>query len=115
MFVFKEGIRESKNDPLPYQKDCGLNTHRCHPRYLGPKAHAKLAKKDAFDGLRIHTDELMEVISRISPSTLTIAIVSALMIAWSIVQRTRLTSYSSWTLWIGSIPPSPLPKNKSWL
>lgn len=50
---------------------------RCHPRYLGVKAHAQLSRPDMFDGLRIHTDEIMEVIARISPSTLTIAIVSS--------------------------------------
>lgn len=50
--------------------------NRCHPRYLGVKAHAALSKPGTFDGLRIHTDEIMEVIARISPSTLTIAIVS---------------------------------------
>ena len=37
---------------------------------------------DAFDGLRIHTDEIMEVIARISPSTLTIAIVSLPSSLW---------------------------------
>ncbi|KEF58881.1 uncharacterized protein A1O9_03724 [Exophiala aquamarina CBS 119918] len=52
----------------------GKYSRKCHPRYLGAKAHAKLSKPGTFDGLRIHTDELMEVISRISPSTLTIAI-----------------------------------------
>ena len=43
---------------------------------MSQKSYSKLSKKGAFDGLRIHTDELMEVISRITPSTLTIAIVS---------------------------------------
>ncbi|OAL39407.1 hypothetical protein AYO20_01277 [Fonsecaea nubica] len=52
----------------------GKFSRKCHPRYLGVKAHATLSKPDAFDGLRIHTDEIMEVIARISPSTLTIAI-----------------------------------------
>ena len=53
----------------------GKYSKKCHPRYLGPKQHHKLSRADAFDGLRIHTDELMEVVSRITPSTLTIAIV----------------------------------------
>ncbi|KAL2429941.1 hypothetical protein ABEF95_013319 [Exophiala dermatitidis] len=52
----------------------GKYSKRCHPRYLGPKAHTTLSKPGTFDGLRIHTDEFMEVIARISPSTLTIAI-----------------------------------------
>ena len=49
---------------------------RCRPAYLTTKAHAKLSRSDAFDGLRIHTDEINEVISRIRPDTLTIAVVS---------------------------------------
>jgi hypothetical protein len=49
--------------------------YRCAPRYLSQKSHSKLAKQGTFDSLRIHTDEIMEVISRITPSTLTIAIV----------------------------------------
>ncbi|KAJ9606947.1 hypothetical protein H2200_008958 [Cladophialophora chaetospira] len=52
----------------------GKFSRKCHPRYLGVKAHMQLSKPDAFDGLRIHTDEFMEVIARISPATLTIAI-----------------------------------------
>lgn len=48
---------------------------RCHPNYLSPKAHIKLSKPNAFDGLRIHTDEINEVIDRITPGTLTIAVV----------------------------------------
>jgi betaine lipid synthase len=35
----------------------------------------KLSRPNAFDGLRIHTDEFKEVLARITPSTLTIAIV----------------------------------------
>lgn len=53
-----------------------LTLDRCRPCYLTPKAHAKLSRADAFDGLRIHTDELNEVITRIMPGTLTIAVVS---------------------------------------
>lgn len=47
----------------------------CHPTYLTPKAHDKLSAPGAFDGLRIHTDGLDEVIARITPRTLTIAVV----------------------------------------
>ena len=49
---------------------------RCHPAYLTPKAHVKLSSPGAFDGLRIHTDEINEVINRITPRSLTIAVVS---------------------------------------
>ena len=53
-----------------------LTKQSCHPRYLGVKAHAKLSKPGAFDGLRIHTDEINEVIARLAQETLTIAVVS---------------------------------------
>lgn len=36
----------------------------------------KLSSPGAFDGLRIHTDEINEVIKRITPRSLTIAVVS---------------------------------------
>ncbi|KAI9833063.1 MAG: hypothetical protein M1819_003896 [Sarea resinae] len=52
----------------------GHYSRGCHPNYLTPKAHLKLSRPSAFDGLRIHTDELKEVISRIAPGTLTIAV-----------------------------------------
>ncbi|KAF2457963.1 hypothetical protein BDY21DRAFT_285297 [Lineolata rhizophorae] len=50
-------------------------TRRCHPAYLTPRAHIKLSAPGAFDGLRIHTDEMREVLARMSPGTLTIAVV----------------------------------------
>ncbi|PGH16626.1 hypothetical protein AJ80_05128 [Polytolypa hystricis UAMH7299] len=53
----------------------GKYSRSCHPTYLTPKAHMKLSAPDAFDGLRIHTDEINEVIARITPGTLTIAVV----------------------------------------
>ncbi|KAL8901272.1 MAG: hypothetical protein Q9192_000633 [Flavoplaca navasiana] len=53
----------------------GRYTRRCHPFYLGPKAHRKLSQPHAFAGLRIHTDEINEIIQRFKPSTLTIAII----------------------------------------
>ncbi|KAL1986858.1 hypothetical protein VTN96DRAFT_5511 [Rasamsonia emersonii] len=53
----------------------GRYSRSCHPTYLTPKAHVKLSAPGAFDGLRIHTDGLDEVISRIKPGTLTIAVV----------------------------------------
>ncbi|KAK2063787.1 S-adenosyl-L-methionine-dependent methyltransferase [Colletotrichum caudatum] len=61
----------------PYYHVCmtGDFTKRCHPDYLSEKAHAKLSRPNAFDGLRIHTDEINEVINRITPGTLTVAVV----------------------------------------
>lgn len=53
----------------------GKYTKKCHPEYLAPKAHAKLSRPGAFDGLRIHTDEICEVVERMTPGTLTIAVV----------------------------------------
>lgn len=53
----------------------GCYSRKCHPEYLTPKAHIKLSHASAFDGLRIHTDELFEVISRMTPRSLTIAVV----------------------------------------
>ena len=73
-FASKGNTRESR-----YKTPAGSPwsyTHRCHPRYLGVKAHSKLSRAGAFDGLRIHTDEINEVIARITPSTLSVAVVS---------------------------------------
>ncbi|KAL4897879.1 hypothetical protein BDV59DRAFT_208512 [Aspergillus ambiguus] len=53
----------------------GQFSRRCHPAYLSPKAHVKLSSPGAFDGLRIHTDEINEVIKRLTPKSLTIAVV----------------------------------------
>lgn len=70
---------------LPWNDVFIDTTARCHPGYLTAKAHTKLSRPEAFDGLRIHTDEINEVISRITPGTLTIAVV-------------RISSYSLWEL-----------------
>jgi betaine lipid synthase len=53
----------------------GHYTPTSHPTYLSPKSHIKLSKPNAFNGLRIHTDELSEVINRMRPGTLTIVVV----------------------------------------
>ncbi|KAH2918777.1 hypothetical protein KXW73_002929 [Aspergillus fumigatus] len=53
----------------------GQFSRRCHPTYLSPQAHVKLSSPGAFDGLRIHTDEINEVIKRITPRSLTIAVI----------------------------------------
>ncbi|BDD56066.1 hypothetical protein MAP00_001546 [Monascus purpureus] len=52
-----------------------LTQCRSHPTYLTPKAHVKLSSAGAFDGLRIHTDEINEVINRLRHGTLTIAVI----------------------------------------
>lgn len=61
----------------PYYYVClaGQFSRKCHPHYLDPEVHAKLSRPNALDGLRIHTDELEEVIARIMPGTLTVAVV----------------------------------------
>lgn len=61
----------------PYYHVCleGKFSRRCHPDYLSAKAHARLSRPGAFDGLRMHTDEIDEVIARITPGTLTVAVV----------------------------------------
>ncbi|RAL68133.1 hypothetical protein DID88_008845 [Monilinia fructigena] len=41
---------------------------------FGAGAHRKLGRRGAFDGLRIHTDEIGEVVRRMAPGTLTIAV-----------------------------------------
>ncbi|KAF2738140.1 hypothetical protein EJ04DRAFT_550133 [Polyplosphaeria fusca] len=53
----------------------GHYTPTSHPTYLSPKSHVKLSKSNAFNGLRIHTDEISEVIARMRPGTLTIVVV----------------------------------------
>ena len=61
----------------PYYLVCllGHYTRQCHPDYLSPAAHAVLSQPGAFDGLRIHTDEVQEVLARFQPGTLTVAVV----------------------------------------
>jgi betaine lipid synthase len=61
----------------PYYLVClqGSYSKRCHPDYLKPKSHQKLSRGGAFDGLRIHTDEINEVVNRLTPGTLTVAVV----------------------------------------
>jgi betaine lipid synthase len=61
----------------PYYHVCatGNFSPRCHPDYLSRGAHATLSQPGALDRLRIHTDEIDEVIARLSPGTLTVAIV----------------------------------------
>jgi betaine lipid synthase len=64
-----------------YYRLCLLGNYsrRCHPDYMQPSSHAELSRANAFDGLRIYTDEMTdemtEVIARMSPGTLTIAVI----------------------------------------
>ncbi|KAI1136057.1 hypothetical protein F5Y05DRAFT_122398 [Hypoxylon sp. FL0543] len=61
----------------PYYLVCldGKFSRNCHPDYLSSQAHARLSRPGALDGLRIHTDEIDEVLARIAPGTLTVAVV----------------------------------------
>ncbi|TVY49827.1 hypothetical protein LOCC1_G000422 [Lachnellula occidentalis] len=61
----------------PYYLVClqGSYFPNCHPDYLAPKSHRKLSRSSAFDGLRIHTDEINEVVNRLAPGTLTVAVI----------------------------------------
>ncbi|KAK7430164.1 hypothetical protein QQZ08_003349 [Neonectria magnoliae] len=65
----------AEDNPYYYVCLAGKFSRKCHPDYLSPRAHAKLSRPNALDGLRIHTDELEEVIARIMPGTLTVAVV----------------------------------------
>ncbi|KYK56751.1 hypothetical protein DCS_03757 [Drechmeria coniospora] len=65
----------SSDNPYYYVCLAGKFSLKCPPEYLRPETHAKLSRPRALDGLRIHTDELEEVIARISPETLTVAVV----------------------------------------
>lgn len=70
-----EDTHIAADNPYYYVCLAGKFSRKCHPDYLSPRAHAKLSRPGALDGLRIHTDELEEVIARIMPGTLTVAVV----------------------------------------
>lgn len=53
----------------------GRYTRQCLPEYLTPQAHRKLSRPTAFNGLRIHTDGVADVIERMQPESLTVAVV----------------------------------------
>ncbi|KAI1634889.1 hypothetical protein F4809DRAFT_665011 [Biscogniauxia mediterranea] len=63
----------------PYYHVClaGRYSRACHPDYLSRGAHARLSRPGALDDgrLRIHTDEMDEVLARLAPGTLTVAVV----------------------------------------
>lgn len=70
-----EETHVAADNPYYYVCLAGKFSPRCHPDYLRAQTHTRLSQPGALDGLRIHTDELDEVIARITPGTLTIAVV----------------------------------------
>ena len=70
-----ETVHLAEDNPYYYVTLDGKFSRRCHPDYLGQQAHARLSRPHAFDGLRIHTDEIEEVIARLAPGSLTVAVV----------------------------------------
>ena len=48
---------------------------RCHPTYLSTEAHAALARKGAFEGLKIHTDAVGDVLTGFAEGSLDCAVV----------------------------------------
>jgi len=53
----------------------GQYTERSRPAYLCPKSHQKLSRPGALDNIHIHTDEINDVLMRIQPGTLSIAVI----------------------------------------
>ncbi|TPX17034.1 uncharacterized protein E0L32_012311 [Thyridium curvatum] len=70
-----EETHVAADNPYYYVCLAGKFSRQCHPDYLSPRAHAKLSRPGALDGLRIHTDEIDEVIARLQPGSLTAAVV----------------------------------------
>ncbi|KAI8972814.1 hypothetical protein BD414DRAFT_211164 [Trametes punicea] len=53
----------------------GRYSEQCRPSYLTKEAHETLSRPGAFDGLRVHTDEFVEVLARIRPESVTVAVI----------------------------------------
>ncbi|KAI0828719.1 hypothetical protein BC628DRAFT_1417700 [Trametes gibbosa] len=53
----------------------GRYSEGCHPAYLSKEAHGTLSQSGAFDGLRVHTDEFVEVLARIRSESVTVAVI----------------------------------------
>ncbi|KAI9070341.1 S-adenosyl-L-methionine-dependent methyltransferase [Trametes sanguinea] len=53
----------------------GRYSEECRPAYLTKEAHESLSRPGAFDGLRVHTDEFVEVLARIRPESVTVAVI----------------------------------------
>ncbi|SPO02242.1 related to S-adenosylmethionine:diacylglycerol 3-amino-3-carboxypropyl transferase [Cephalotrichum gorgonifer] len=70
-----EDTHIAADNPYYYVCLAGQFSRRCHPDYLSPRTHTVLSRPGALEGLRIHTDELDEVIARMAPGTLTVAVV----------------------------------------
>ncbi|CAK7198564.1 hypothetical protein SEUCBS139899_001227 [Sporothrix eucalyptigena] len=70
-----ETVHMAADNPYYYVCMDGQFSRRCHPDYLSPQAHDRLSRPGAFEGLRIHTDEIEEVIARLAPGSLTVAVV----------------------------------------
>ncbi|CAK7212028.1 hypothetical protein SBRCBS47491_001323 [Sporothrix bragantina] len=70
-----ETVHMAADNPYYYVCMDGKFSRRCHPDYLSPQAHDRLSRPGAFEGLRIHTDEIEEVIARLAPGSLTVAVV----------------------------------------
>lgn len=52
----------------------GRYSRSAHPAYLEPRHYRKLTAAGAFSGVRIHTDEINEVLARLKPGTVTVAV-----------------------------------------
>ena len=52
-----------------------VNMDRCHPTYLSTEAHAALTRKGAFEGLKIHTDAVGDVLTGFAEGSLDCAVV----------------------------------------
>ncbi|CAK7272952.1 hypothetical protein SEPCBS57363_005404 [Sporothrix epigloea] len=70
-----ETVHMAADNPYYYVCMAGQYSRRCHPDYLSPQAHGRLSRPGSFEGLRIHTDEIEEVIARLAPGSLTVAVV----------------------------------------
>ncbi|KKA29984.1 hypothetical protein TD95_002994 [Thielaviopsis punctulata] len=70
-----EDTHLGEDNPYYYVCMAGQFSRKCHLDYQSASAHAKLSRPHALDNLRIHTDELEEVIARLTPGTLTVAVV----------------------------------------
>lgn len=65
----------ASDNPYYYVCLAGQFSQTCHPEYLSAEAHALLSQPSALDNLHLHTDEVAEVLTRITPASLTIAVV----------------------------------------
>lgn len=64
----------AEDNPYYYVCLAGQFSKTCHPEYLSAQSHALLSQPGALDNLRLHTDEIAEVLTRMAPASLTIAV-----------------------------------------